>query len=238
MTEAKAAERGLSDLTMGLLSRSASLIGTTFTSEDLTNADAKGLNSRLLAVEKDYDPHENEALVTYIQLGEKEGVHLGYKCSIRTPWWSVPSTQVPDGFMLRQVSKTLRVASNHAQATSTDTVHRVFSKQGVNMDKLAVVSLNSLTLAYSETMGRSYGGGLLEMEPGEAIRLPVPNPSLVPEELLKEVDALLRERLEQRAIELVDHTVLAHSLKITEEEIKLLQTARERLLSRRLGRGK
>lgn len=238
MTEAKAAERGLSDLTIGLLSRSASLISTTFTSEDLKNADAKGLNSRLLAVEKTYDPSQNDALEAYIDMGESEEVHLGYKCSIRTPWWSVPSIQVPDGFMLRQVSKNLRVASNHAQATSTDTVHRVFRQPGVNMDKLAVATLNSITLAYSETMGRSYGGGLLEMEPGEAIRLPIPDPDLVPNQLIEEIDTLLREGLEQNAIDLVDETVLIRILRITKEEIEMMQKAHHRLLSRRLGRGK
>lgn len=221
----------------GTLARSTSLVGATFTVDDLKGADSKGFNSRLLAVDQDYDATHDMALSEYIRLGEGEEVHLGYKCSIRTPWWYVPSTRVPEGFMLRQVSTLLKVASNHAGATSTDTVHRVFIKPGVNMDKLAVASFNSVTMAFSEILGRSYGGGLLEMEPREAVRLPVPDPSLIPDELVLEVDSLLRQGDHQKAVELMDKEVMVKLAGISEDEIDNVRKAHQRLMSRRLRRG-
>ena len=44
---------------------------------------------------------------------------------------------------------------------------------------LAAASINSVTFAFSEVMGRSYGGGVLELEPREAEPLPFPSPDLV-----------------------------------------------------------
>lgn len=238
MSEEQARERGLFDHTMGLLARSASLVGTTFTEHDLQKAETKGLNSRLLAVDQNYDATDDRALLEYIQLGEEEEVHLGYKCSIRRPWWYVPSTQVPAGFMLRQISTLLKVASNHVGATSTDTVHRVFTKPGVNMDKLAVASFNSVTMAFSEILGRSYGGGLLEMEPREAVQLPIPDPEIVPDELVSEVDSLLREGRQQEAVELMDQKVMIERAGMAEDELLDVRRAHQRLMKRRLRRGK
>lgn len=238
MSEAQARKRGLFDHTMGLLARSASLKSVTFTGDDLKVAETKGLNSRLLAVDQDYDATQDKALSEYVKLGEGEEVHLGYKCSIRTPWWYVPSTRVPEGFMLRQVSTLLKVSSNHAGATSTDTVHRVFAKPGVNMDKLAVASFNSVTMAFSEILGRSYGGGLLEMEPREAIRLPIPDPELVSDELASDIDSLLRQGYHQKAVELVDQELMIKCAGMTQDEIDDVRKAHQRLMGRRLRRGK
>lgn len=238
MTEEQAQERGLFDHTISLLAKSASIVGTTFTDGDLRSASLKGFNTRLLAVGQSYAASQDEALLDYIKSGEKEEVHLGFKCSMRTPWWYVPSTQVPEGFMLRQVSRLLKVASNHANATSTDTVHRVFVKPEIAMDKLAVASFNSVTLAFSEVLGRSYGGGLLEMEPREALKLPIPDPSTIPDDLVAEVDSLLRQGDDHKALELVDTQVMIQRLGISMEEMDVVKKAHHRLMNRRLRRGK
>ena len=122
----------------------------------------------------------------FLAAGEAAGVPAGYKCRIRREWWVVPSVWVPDGFMLRQISTHPRLVANRAGATSTDTVHRVRLRagaggEGVRMEKAAVAAFNSVTFAFSETVGRSYGGGVLELEPSEAEELPVPDPDLVPD---------------------------------------------------------
>src|SRR4051794_35745930 len=44
---------------------------------------------------------------------------------------------------------------------------------------LALSALNSVTMLSAETAGRSYGGGILKMEPREALTLAVPSPELV-----------------------------------------------------------
>ncbi|ETZ57588.1 DNA (Cytosine-5-)-methyltransferase domain protein [Mycobacterium avium MAV_120809_2495] len=41
-------------------------------------------------------------MTAHIRAGRRR-VHRGYKCSIRTPWWSTPSLWQPDLFLLRQI---------------------------------------------------------------------------------------------------------------------------------------
>jgi adenine-specific DNA methylase len=238
LTPSQAETLGVAEHTISLLSRSAQISGIQYTQVHLDVQSALGAKTRLLAVPAGLDLEENAALARYVDLGEAEGVHLGYKCRIRPFWWSVPSISVPDGFMLRQVSTVLRLTSNAAGATSTDTVHRVFTKPGVNMDKLAVAAFNSVTLAMSEIMGRSYGGGLLEVEPSEGASLPVPNPELVSDQLVEAVDALLVDGQVEAALQLVDREVLVLGAGFHAEEIGRVHAASVRLRTRRLARGR
>jgi len=238
LTADRADALGIADYTINLLSRSAQLTGTRYTQADLDMQAGQGARTRLLAVPANLDLTTEPALARYVKLGEDEGVHLGYKCSIRPSWWSVPSISVPNGFMLRQVSTVLRLTSNKAAATSTDTVHRVFTKPGVNMDQLAVAAFNSITLAMSEIMGRSYGGGLLEIEPSEAVSLPVPDPRLVSSDLIETVDDLLSRGRTDEALRLVDEEVLIRGAGFERDEIARVRLAGTRLRNRRLGRGR
>lgn len=129
---------------------------------------------------------------TYVEYGEERGFHLGYKCRIRAPrWWAVPSTWPPDAFLLRQIHDAPRVVDNQTGATCTDTIHRVRLLNGTSGEWLAGAFLNSVTAAFAEIRGRSYGGGVLELEPREAEGLPVPPPS-VRSPALDETDMLVR----------------------------------------------
>jgi len=238
MSEAEAQQRGIAEHTIPLLSRSAQFTGVRLTEQDICAHAKAGANTRLLALPSDYDVAGDRALAQYIQLGEDDGVHEGYKCRIRNSWWSVPSIARPAGFMLRQVSTYLRMMSNDADATSTDTVHRVFTKPGVDMRRLSVAALNSATLAMSEVLGRSYGGGLLEVEPTEAIALPVPDPTLVDEALVTHVDTLLRRGDVQGAIALVDQRLLVDIVGFDESEMAAVRGASDLLRQRRLRRGR
>jgi len=238
MTESAATSRGIIEHTIPLLSRSAQFTGVGLTDADLSKQAEHGAVTRLLALNADHRIEQDSALAQYIALGEAGEVHTGYKCRIRKSWWAVPSVSRPAGFMLRQVSTYLRLLSNDAGATSTDTVHRVFTKPGVDMHKLAVAALNSATIAMSEVMGRSYGGGLLEVEPSEAMSLPVPDPELVSESLIAEVDHALRERRVAEAVTLVDDALLVNLLRFSKAEVDAIRSAGDRLRERRLERGR
>jgi hypothetical protein len=71
--------------------------------------------------------------------------------------------------------------------------------------------LNTWTLIACELMGRSYGGGVLELMPGEANQIPLPKPLARLERLFTRVDALVREGRSEDAIALVDGCVLANT---------------------------
>ncbi|SNS79154.1 N-6 DNA Methylase [Geodermatophilus pulveris] len=239
MTAGEAAALGLYELTKGLVSRSAQLTGVAFTSADLDEQAATAARTRLLDVPPDVTPENHTGLRQHIAEGEAEEVHRGYKCRIRREWWRVPSTGSPDGFMLRQIHRYPRIFANHTDATSTDTVHRVTLRRlDATAAQLAVAALNSVTFASAEVVGRSYGGGILELEPSEAEHMPIPSPALVDEALTTKVDELLREGRTDDAVELVDQALLIDALGFARDQVQSARSAWVRLRDRRGGRGR
>lgn len=238
LSEQEASSLGIRRHTVPLLSRSAQMEGLRFTGPDMEELANGAAKTRLLAVSPEFDLRTDPALASYVTAGEQAGVQDGYKCRIRSSWWSVPSTAVPQGFMLRQVSTMLRLAVNEVEATSTDTVHRVFTRPGVDMARLAVAAFNSITMAMSEVIGRSYGGGILEMEPSECAEIPVPSPDLVPDGLIEKVDELIRSRRFADALDAVDQSVLVDGAGFTTSAIREFREAGDYMRLRRLGRGR
>lgn len=180
-------------------------------------------------------PQLPDELKTYVTSGEEKGMHTGYKCRIRNPWYVVPSVWTPHAFMLLQIHHYPRIILNAAEATCTDAIHRVRLKNGMSARTLAVAFLNSLTFAYSEITGRSYGGGVLELEPNEAERLPLP--LLGAEKLdINELDKLLRNGDIYAALDITDQVLLKEALGLSAHDVKMLRTIWEKLRDRRVNR--
>jgi adenine-specific DNA methylase len=212
-TDAQAKELDLLPHCVPLVSRSAQLSGLVYDVDSRAGDVAAGRRTWLLNA-----PPEptGSALAEHIAAGEAAGVHRGYKCSLRKPWWTTPSLWVPDLFLLRQIHLAPRLTVNAAAATSTDTVHRVRLRSDpdhpTDAAALAAVFHNSATFAFAEVMGRSYGGGILELEPGEAERLPIPPPACAGAELARDVDLFLKAGEIEKALDVVDRRVLIDGL--------------------------
>ncbi len=224
LTPSQARDRQLQHACAPLVGRSAQLQGILFEQEDLDKQIVNDTRCYLLAVPDTYPIHQDPALQRYVAEGEAAGVHLGYKCSIRRRWWSAPSTWSPDAFMLRQIHTGPRVVANLTSATSTDTVHRVRLVSDATATQLATAVMNSATFAYSEVMGRSYGGGILELEPREADALPLPDPRRIPQGLTQAVDRLVREGDLQATLDIVDKELLIQQLGMPQEDVTLLRS--------------
>ena len=173
-----------------------------------------------------------EALEEYLLKGEEQGVHKGYKCRIRQRWFDVPSVYVPDAFLFRQIHHAPLLVANHAQSTSTDTIHRVRVFPGVLTERLCASMVNSLTVAWSEVVGRSYGGGVLELEPREAEKLPVPY-NHAGEVDADFIDRKLRLGEISAALDHGDKVLLQEGCGYTSRELKLMRSAWTRLRERR-----
>jgi adenine-specific DNA methylase len=232
------AERELAPHVMPLVSKSAHLRGVVFAKRDLAQLRKADAPVHLLAVPGSVELSEHAALGAYVAAGEAEGVHEGYKCSIRKQWWVVPSTWTPDAFLLRQIHDHPRIIANKTGATSTDTIHRVRMLNGLPPSHLAAASVNSVTFAFSEVMGRSYGGGVLELEPREAEGLPFPDPNAMTREDVTQIDALLRSGSLLDALDFVDQRLLIDGLGMDRDLVALLRGVWERLRDRRLARGR
>jgi adenine-specific DNA methylase len=233
-TDSQAETLGLTSHCVPLVSRSAQLSGLVYDSDCRATDIAAQHRTWLLDAP---DSPTDLALLAHIDAGAAAGVHAGYKCSIRTPWWSTPSLWFPDLFMLRQIHRAPRLTVNAAAATSTDTVHRVRVKPGIDPTALAAVFHNSATFAFAEIMGRSYGGGILELEPGEAEQLPIPPTVYADRDLAADVDLLLKANEIDKALDVVDRRVLIDGLGWSPDVVARCRSAWVALRERRAKRG-
>lgn len=176
-----------------------------------------------------------DACKDYIKFGELQNFHTGYKCRIRKHWYITPSIWSPDGFVLRQVGDYPKLIINRTLSSSTDTIHRVRFKTNIEPGILAISFLNSLTFAFSEITGRSYGGGVLTFEPSEIEELPLPILANCNIDVDK-IDNLIRQRKINEVLDIVDQELLIKQLSFSPEEVKMYRHIWEKLSSRRQNR--
>ena len=221
------------------ISKAAHIPGARFSAADIVGMDRLDQPARMLVIEaKSYE--HSPAVAELIATGEAAGFHERYKCRIRSPWWELPASQVggppPQLFLTYMANVAPRLVVNDAQALSTNTVHGVRLTNGTNPSALAAAFYSSLTMLSAELVGRSYGGGVLKLEPTEAERLVLPRPSPHHGRLLDVVDDLLRARRYDELQTTVDHAILRDDLGISSEQIGALRTAAACLRDRRLAR--
>ena len=231
-------ERRLDAFVRPLVSKSNHVRGIRFRDTDLAQLQGEDALCQLLALDKTSAPDHSEALATYLAEGEAADVHRGYKCSVRAPWWSVPAVWEPHAFMLRQIYDHPRIVANETAATSTDTVHRVRMVDGTPPGALASAAINSVTFAFSEVMGRSYGGGVLELEPREAERLPLPRPERLRASDIDTVDRLIRRGDLAQALDYNDQRLLLAGSDLDPALVATMRSVWTRLRDRRLGRAR
>jgi len=235
LTEQQIEQHALRPYTHRLVGRSAHLPGILFSEADwMNNVERQSPAFLLQSPDVPFYCLPDE-LKEYVTNGEEKGLNKGYKCRIRNRWYVVPSVWVPQAFMLRQVHHYPKIILNAAEATCTDTIHRVKLRNGTSAKTVAVAFLNSLTFAFAEVMGRSYGGGVLELEPNEAEMLPLP---LVGAELLdlNDLDRLLREGNIQAVLDITDNVLLKNGLGLSDQETRMLRTIWQKLRDRRINR--
>jgi adenine-specific DNA-methyltransferase len=178
----------------------------------------------------------------YIRNGEKNKQHEGYKCSIRDRWYIVPSVWVPDAFFLRRNNFYPKFVLNKCGAVSTDTMHRMKFNADVDADNVLLSYYNSISFAFTEICGRSYGGGVLEILPGEMGNIVLPKveniDATLKKRLLKHIDKIVRENQDiEIVLDVVDHELLVDALGIEPELCVKCHKIWKTLQKRRLGRG-
>lgn len=235
LTEKQAEEHSLIPYTQPIVGRSFQLQGITFSKDDWMTYVKKQAPSFLLSVPNAPFSCLPDELKKYISLGEEKEMHKGYKCRIRKHWYVVPSVWIPQAFMLRQIHNYPKIILNEASATSTDTIHRMKFRNGIAGRTVTAAFMNSLTFAFSEVIGRSYGGGVLELEPNEAEKLPIP---LIGANTLnlEQLDSLLRQGNISAVLDITDEVLLRKGMGLSNEEIKLLRTIWQKLRDRRVYR--
>lgn len=235
-------EFNLSSVTMPLIGRSSHAHGIYFTDKDWQeNIKA---NKRAMLISFPDTPYEKYPAEhkSYIERGEKNGENNGYKCSIRDRWYIVPSVWIPDAFFLRRNNLYPKFVLNRCDAVSTDTMHRIKFNDGVKAENVLLSYYNSISFAFTEICGRSYGGGVLEILPGEVgnIMLPVVKDidEALKNELLERIDTIIRNDEDiETALDFVDQKLLVEVLGIDKNICASCRHIWKKMQNRRLGRG-
>lgn len=124
---------------------------------------------------------------------------------------------------------------NEEKALVTDTLHKVRSLENIDEKQVAVAFLNTYTFALSETLGRSYVGGVLTFEPGEMRKIRIPM-QMADQLDLQKIYAWQRQGEIDKVLEYTDSILLRKGLNLTEHEIELLHSIWKKMFDRRMSR--
>lgn len=231
-------EYDLAQYAKPMVGRSVQVNSVIFTEDDWEQNRISKARAHLLVFpeEKDLDP--KNGAIKYIAEGEKEGIHKGYKTSIREDWFVVPSLKISDALFIRRNNLYPRLIINEANAYTTDTMHRVFLRPSTDLKAFTASYYNSLSLAFAEICGRSHGGGVLELMPNETERILLPY-HLSNDNLTSQIDQLIRENTPiEEVLKITNEIILKQNYGLTDEEITLAHSIWKKLSSRRLNRNK
>jgi len=191
------------------------------------------------------ESEEPEGLRRYLELGVEQGVPAAYKCQVRTKWWRPPAVAAPDFFFTYMSHRFPRLVANGAGATFVNSMHGVRLRPDaprMARQALPMLALNSVTMLGAEIHGRSYGGGVLKMEPREAAALPMPKPDLLTKawEVLRperdKLDRQLREGRWTNVVARVDEVLLRIVGGLNADDVREIHEAAQELRARRLVR--
>jgi adenine-specific DNA-methyltransferase len=227
------------DLVAPAVAKAAQVAGARLSKRDHRELLKGGQRGLMLVAGTTASSKALRSIQAHVAHGEEMGLDERYKCRIRKPWWALPvPKQGPADLLLTYCSNDHpRLALNEAKVLSTNTIHGVRISSDMDGKPLAAGFYNSLTLLSAELEGRSYGGGVLKLEPTEAEKLLLPPLSPELAALLPAVDRAIRARDVEAAADLVDPVVIA-PLGLGTDEISALRAARRQLEMRRKNRGR
>jgi hypothetical protein len=113
-------------------------------------------------------------LKEYIQAGEIKGIQLGYHTKNRETWYSIDISPSPDGFMPYMSKEIPYITHNLSELLSTNSIHQIFYSSEVSDDMKKWIQfsmLSSISQLSIELYGKTYGGGVLKLEPTSAKRI-------------------------------------------------------------------
>jgi hypothetical protein len=180
-----------------------------------------------------------QSIKKYIKMGEKEGLDERYHTEKRVKWYSIPKQEPPDGFLHYMTKEVPFLVLNSNGLLSTNTVHQVEFLDGVDENTRKWIQfsmLTSISQVSAELVGRTYGGGVLKIEPTAAGKIMVysGNGHLFPEGLQDKLNAYLLERKRLDAMKLADEWVITN-LAVSKEDMDFIKQCYQTIRDIRLG---
>jgi adenine-specific DNA-methyltransferase len=207
-----------------------------FTGLRWTEQDSARPNRRSALMLIDPGAELSDALTAEIAAAEADKIDQRYHCSKRERWYVLADRDPPDLFLPYMSSTAPAAVINEAEATCTNAIHRVTLHPGIDPEAVAVASWTSLARLSAELFGRSYGGGVLKLELGEAARVQI---ALLDDarHAIAEVSTVLadggRKYSGPAARASADQTVLVDGCGASPRDVRRLSQAADRLERKR-----
>jgi adenine-specific DNA-methyltransferase len=113
----------------------------------------------------------------YIEHGLELGLHERFNCRTRNPWYGVEPVAPADFFTTYMSRNRARIVRNLIGARCMTSLLNVWAQSGVDPEALRPSLEDSTNAQLIREFGRTYGGGLAKIEPGDLIALPIRPPA-------------------------------------------------------------
>lgn len=188
---------------LGFFTRFYQAAGLYLQNADMEAAQTEGEDCLLLDTRRTM---HSPAVIAYLNTFERK-LRESNETFKKGAFWHQPQLgQISDGFLSYMHDAGPRLVLNQAGVYCTNSIHRVFFKPNVTeVQKLVACIAVASTVGQlvAEIEGRSYGSGVLKIEPSEARRIFVPSGGGVPLSEAKKVavlvDKLFRENCPEEA---------------------------------------
>lgn len=130
------------------------------------------LGSRLLDLQPNTEI--STALGRYLREGERAGVHGGYVCSHREPWWAVRGSKAPDVVMTYMARQPPTFASNPDGVQILNSLHGIHFRDEFPVEFRAALVGWLNQNRHQVVGGRVYHGGLWKFEPRDVEEILIP----------------------------------------------------------------
>ncbi len=186
---------------------------------------------------------ENETLPaslrSYIKTGEKSGLEKRYHNKNRNKWYSLQPKKPPDAFLPYMIKEIPIIVLNPDKVLCTNNIHGVYFHNHCTIAMIRWIQLSmlsSISQLSIEMSSRTYGSGVLKIEPSAALEILVfpGNGYAYPEEIIKKVRTLIQSSRREQAMKLVDDWIL-RTLHISRKEMDDIVKYYRNLKTIRLG---
>jgi adenine-specific DNA-methyltransferase len=126
--------------------------------------------------------HESEEALAgtnalrYIQHGKAQGLDERFNCRTRKPWYGVEPVPPADFFATYMSRDRARMVRNLVGARCMTSLLNLWARHGVDPDSLRPSLEDPTNARILREFGRTYGGGLGKIEPGDLVTLPIVPP--------------------------------------------------------------
>jgi hypothetical protein len=113
----------------------------------------------------------------YIEHGLELGLQERFNCRARKPWYGVELVSPADFFTTYMSRDKARIVRNLIGARCMTSLLNVWARSGIDPEALRPSLEDRTNAQLLREFGRTYGGGLAKIEPGELIGLPIRPPA-------------------------------------------------------------